>query len=229
LTAPVRRDRGKPRWQLVVVGAPSGPETDRVLLPGTGLSLPPRLNFERWLGIGKMLSATHTSSAWCLGDWLVYGETAFNGRYREAIEETSLDYQTLRNYAWVARRFELSRRRDNLSFGHHAEVAALPETEQDFWLRKAEDHGWSRNELRKQVHFSLDARGGAVAPDDDAPDRHLPSADLERLQLKVTPEQLELCRAAADKAGVSVEIWAVNALDYAARGRWSGAAAPYSR
>jgi hypothetical protein len=41
------------------------------------------------------------------------------------------------NYAWVARRFAMSRRRDTLSFGHHAEVAALPEPEQDFWLREA--------------------------------------------------------------------------------------------
>ena len=43
-----------------------------------------------------------------------------------------LDYQTLRNYAWVARRFAMSRRRDTLSFGHHAEVPALPEPEQGY-------------------------------------------------------------------------------------------------
>ena len=71
-------------------------------------------------------------AAWCLGDWLVFGEQAYAGRYRQAIERTSLDYQTLGNYAWVAKRFSLSRRRDELSFGHHSEVAALPEPEQDF-------------------------------------------------------------------------------------------------
>ncbi len=32
--------------------------------------------------------------------------------------------------AWVARRFPVSRRRDTVSFQHHAEVAALPEPEQ---------------------------------------------------------------------------------------------------
>ena len=75
--------------------------------------------------------------------WLVYGESQFKDRYEEAIRRTSLNYQTLRNYTWVARRFDLSRRRDNLSFGHHAEVAALDPPEQEFWLRKAEKYGWS--------------------------------------------------------------------------------------
>jgi G:T-mismatch repair DNA endonuclease (very short patch repair protein) len=45
----------------------------------------------------------------------------------------------------------LSRRRDGLSFGHHAEVTALPEAEQNFWLRKAQNLGWSVKQLRHQV------------------------------------------------------------------------------
>lgn len=36
----------------------------------------------------------------------------------------------------------MSRRRDTLSFGHHAEVAARAEPEQDYWLRQAEEHCW---------------------------------------------------------------------------------------
>ncbi len=94
--------------------------------------LPRPLPFEAWLAVGTQLAAVAASSAWCLGDWLAYGQAAYAGRYQEAIEQTGLEYQTLRNYAWVAGRFELSRRRDTLSFGHHAEVAALPEPEQDY-------------------------------------------------------------------------------------------------
>src|SRR6266536_1438757 len=60
-----------------------------------------------------------------MGAWLAHGQAAYRSRYRTAIEQTGLDYQTLRNYAWVAGRFELSRRRDTLSFGRHAEAAAL--------------------------------------------------------------------------------------------------------
>ena len=98
---------------------------EQVVLSDKGLQLPQRLPFQRWLDIGRQLSAVCTSAAWCLGDWLVFGEKAYAGRYREAIEQTGLDYQTLRNYAWVARKFIMSRRRDTISFGHHAEVAAL--------------------------------------------------------------------------------------------------------
>lgn len=185
-------------------------------MSGRGLVLPGQLSFERWLGIGRQLSLVCTSAAWCLGDWLVFGERAFAGRYREAIEQTSLDYQTLRNYAWVARRFAMSRRRDTLSFGHHAEVAALPEPEQDFWLRKAEEHRWPVKQLRGQVRASLAERpaekNGGIGPGSDQRDWV-----SFRLQLRISPEQSEACRAAAAKANLSIEAWTARALERAAR------------
>jgi len=107
--------------------------------------------FSSWQSIGRQLHLIHDSSAWWLADWLLYGETAFPDRYRKAITETSLDYQTLRNYAWVARKFVYSRRRDKLSFQHHAEVASLSPEQQDFWLDECERLNWSRNELRRQI------------------------------------------------------------------------------
>jgi len=61
-----------------------------------GLELPGQLSFEIWLRIGAQLSVAVSSSAWCLGDWLRYGEAAYASRYRDAIQQTSLDYQTLR-------------------------------------------------------------------------------------------------------------------------------------
>jgi hypothetical protein len=130
-----------------------------VLLRRSGLIISRPLRFHIWEQVGQQLLVTAESSVWWIADWLLYGETTFHDRYREAITRTSLDYQTLRNYVWVARRFDLSRRRDNLSFGHHAEVAALNRPEQDFWLRKADELGWSRNELRRQVRQSLRERG----------------------------------------------------------------------
>ena len=116
-----------------------------------GLELRGDVDFETWKGVGKWLLAVSNASTWCLGDWLLYGEHAFGDRYRQALAETNLDYQTLRNYAWVARRFPASRRHDRVSFPHHAEVAALSESEQELWLQRAERSGWSRNELRRQL------------------------------------------------------------------------------
>jgi hypothetical protein len=189
-----------------------------VFLPRRGLQLPKQLPFEKWIRIGRQLSDICTLSTWCLGDWLVYGEVAYTDRYREAIEETSLDYQTLRNYAWVAKRFSLSRRREALSFGHHTEVAALSEPEQDFWLRKAEELGWSVKRLRHEVRTSLKER----LLDQDhgfqkVPDRNEREWLTASLEIHITSDQLERCQAAAERVGLSMEEWAASVLDQAAR------------
>jgi hypothetical protein len=131
---------------IAVRRVPSG-----VRLEQSRMVFPRSVDLKAWQRIGEQLLAALDSSNWWLADWLAYGETAFRDRYREMIRASSLSYQTLRNYVWVARRYELSRRRDNLSFGHHAEVATLVCCEQEYWLRKAEEFGWSRNRLRAEV------------------------------------------------------------------------------
>src|SRR5580658_7119478 len=55
---------------------------DVLVVPRKGLQLPRQLPFERWISIGHRLSVLYTSSAWCLGDWLIYGEETYSGRYR---------------------------------------------------------------------------------------------------------------------------------------------------
>ncbi|MFE1288246.1 LmbU family transcriptional regulator [Streptomyces sp. NPDC058751] len=125
----------------------------------SGMVFPPNLPERSWERIGANLRELVNSSAWWLADWLLYGEATYGWRrYKEAIERTGLDYQTLRNYAWVARRFEHHRRRDSLSFAHHAEVTRLSPPEQDYWLRRAEQQKWSRNELRRAVRAGLAAQ-----------------------------------------------------------------------
>ncbi|MEU4168951.1 LmbU family transcriptional regulator [Streptomyces sp. NPDC026665] len=129
----------------------------------SGMVLPPNLPERSWERIGANLRELVNSSAWWLADWLLYGEATYGWRrYKEAIERTGLDYQTLRNYAWVARRFEHHRRRDSLSFAHHAEVTRLSPPEQDYWLRRAEQQKWSRNELRRAVRAGLAAQSEAA-------------------------------------------------------------------
>ena len=125
--------------------------TGRSAATNSSLRLRPGLTIESWLRLGDRLAHVSNASAWWLGDWLLYGEQAYGETYKEALVVTSLDYQTLRNYAWVARRYEPSRRRETLSFQHHAELAALTDPEQELWLLRAERQRWSRNELRRQV------------------------------------------------------------------------------
>ena len=232
----LQRDSGSPARRGSAVSRPAAAIPakamlgERVVVSGRGLQLPRGLPFERWLGIGRQLCAVSTSAAWCLGDWLAFGERAYAGRYRRAVELTSLDYQTLRNYAWVARRFELSRRRDALSFGHHAEVAALAEAEQDFWLRKAEEHRWPVKRLRREVSASLAERSVGPHDLDGQPDESgEDEADnagqgvgdhgwvVVRLQLRIPADLRDNCQAAAGKASLSIEAWTVLALEHAAR------------
>ena len=177
-----------------------------------GLQLQPRLPFDKWLHIGKQLSAVRTSSAWCLGDWLAYGIEAFGDRYRTAIEQTSLDYQTLRNYVWVAKRFPRSRRRVTLSFGHHAEVAGLAEPEQDFWLRKAEELGWSVKKLRQEVRASLrERKTGSETLEDELDESNMPPGFV-KLDIRIGSAQFKSCQTAAAKAGLEIHEWVVKAL-----------------
>jgi hypothetical protein len=171
-----------------------------ILTTRVGLKIPPIVSFDAWERLGVQISRIADSSAWCLGDWLVYGQQEYADRYRRAIEVAGLDYQTLRNYAWVARRFELWRRRDKLSFQHHAEVAALDIERQDYFLDRAEQAGWSRNHLRRKVR---EERVGAAA---DTRTMTLP-------RLSVPVEHVERWREAAEAAGEKFEQWVVAALD----------------
>ena len=143
-------ERKPPR--RVLADGRSGPYTP------VGLRLPASLPFERWQALGRRIGSITNASSWWLGDWALYGEGSYGEKYKQAIAVTGLDYQTLRNYAWVAGRFDLSRRRDKLSFGHHAELAALPEHQQDEWLDQAENSRWSRNELRTHLRQEKQAR-----------------------------------------------------------------------
>ncbi|MFF4646818.1 LmbU family transcriptional regulator [Streptomyces sp. NPDC001389] len=180
-------------------------------LTRSGMTFAPAMPQRTWEEIGTQLRDLASSSAWWLGDWLLFGENAYSGRYRDAVERTGLDYQTLRNYAWVARRFEHGRRHDALSFAHHAEVARLARPEQDYWLRRAEEQRWSRNELRRQLRAGLAEQCGGAAPDtaDEAATLRieLPRPDLERL--------LEVAAA----CGLSLNDWAAHVLQSAVQDR----------
>jgi hypothetical protein len=54
------------------------------------------------------------------------GAAANGEKYAQAVEVTGKSYQSIADAKWVADRVELSRRRENLSWSHHVEVAALP-------------------------------------------------------------------------------------------------------
>jgi hypothetical protein len=109
------------------------------------------MSFSEWLAYGRRLGLMGRSAGWWIGDWLSYGNHAFGERYVRASRITGYDAQTLMNMAYVASRFEVSRRRGELSWSHHAEIAALEPEEQDYWLTRAETDRLSVRCLREGV------------------------------------------------------------------------------
>ena len=107
--------------------------------------------------------------------------------------------------------------------------AALDQPEQDFWLRKAEELSWSRNELRREIRSSLRERSEALAvpapgtaleliessANDQQGDNY--SVITVDIQLKLTPHQLANFTAAANKQEQDFEEWAVHVLKATAR------------
>ncbi|WP_306749343.1 LmbU family transcriptional regulator [Saccharothrix yanglingensis] len=181
---------------------PAGPVEGRILTTPVGLAFPRDVTFESWEQAGQRISRIASSSAWYLGDWLVFGQDKYTGRYRRAVEAVGLDYQTLRNYAWIARKFAPARRRPGLPFQHHAEVAALPAEEQDRWLDRAERERWSRTALRRALRESRD------------PDGRSYRALMPRVT--ATGDAVDRWRRAALAANAEFEAWIVAALDRAA-------------
>jgi hypothetical protein len=178
---------------------------DSARTTASSLQLRRGLTFDSWVGVGARIARISNASAWWLGDWLIYGERAYGGRYAEALETTQLDYQTLRNYAWVARSFEPSRRRAGVSFGHHAELAAHPEADQDLWLERAQRLAWSRNELRRQLRAA-----GRSITDADHDQAHT-------VRVPVTTDRERLWRQAAAAADQDLADWIAAAADEAAQ------------
>lgn len=183
--------------------APRRDRDDQVLVTQVGLRIPGLISYDDWKQAGQRLARIVESSAWCIGDWIVFGESRYKDRYRQVMEEVGLDYKTLKNYAWIARRFPLAERHSGLSMQHHAEVAALPVEERRRWLEAAGQNTWSRNELRRRVRSAALDRAGA----DRAP--------VAIPRIRVSQEHIERWHAAARTVDSDLSTWIVSTLDAA--------------
>jgi hypothetical protein len=114
-------------------------------LPESDLDLP------LWQAVGGSLGRLGRYSHWWMGYWLLYACGKWGEMYTEAAKITGYDYGSLRNMAYVAQRFDLSRRRDKLSWTHHADVASLEPTEQDYWLDRAVEQRLNMQDLRTEL------------------------------------------------------------------------------
>src|SRR5580693_1989170 len=83
------------------------------------------MEYHDWVFEGRRIGAMGRGSPWWVGDWILYGTARWGERYAEAVKITGYDAKSLRNMRYVASRFDLSLRRDALSWSHHALLAGL--------------------------------------------------------------------------------------------------------
>ena len=147
-------------------------------LTATAYVIQGNLRFGDWVQQGRRLGVIGRSAGWWIGDWLSYGNARYGDRYARASRITGYDTQTLMNMVYVASRFEPSRRRESLSWSHHAELAALPQKEQERWLTRAESDRLSvrclREEIRRERRVIEGRRPKELAAGDGYRERTLP-------------------------------------------------------
>ena len=114
--------------------------------------------FERALGAAGGLGDT---ARWWLGDLLLFGDSRYGEKAAQAFHAARLSERQLGRYRYVAERVARSRRRENLPFSYHEEVAPLAPGEQELLLVRAEENRWPRETLREAVR---DARARAGIP-----------------------------------------------------------------
>jgi hypothetical protein len=122
--------------------------------------IPPEdLSEDEWADVGILLARIDASTRWWVGDWWNHGIKNYGAR-KTMVESQAWQgpsFQTCANAASVCRAFETYRRREVLTFGHHAEVSALDPKEADRLLDWAQatlsSTGKSRSikDLRREV------------------------------------------------------------------------------
>jgi hypothetical protein len=158
------QDRADRHPQPRTTDRPAGAGTSGALMR-VGWSPAADIDLAEWSAVGRRLGEIGRCSQWWLGDWINYGNVKFGERYSRAARLTGYDVQSLMNMVYVASRFEIYRRRENLSWSHHATVAALDVEGQEQWLTRASAEGLSvadlRVELRTQRRALEESPGGS--------------------------------------------------------------------
>lgn len=111
----------------------------------------PDLPWEKYVDLGAFVGEVNKACAWWGGDLVVFGEAVYGEQVANIDEVLGLAPQTIANRASVARHIPPSKRRPELAFGTHAEVAYLEPKERDRWLALAVKNGWKRSDLREAM------------------------------------------------------------------------------
>ena len=121
-------------------------------LPGSsGVQIDPNTPVEEYAAALKYFCGLQENIGFIIGDFLVFGQATYGSKYAAAVEATGRTYATLSNWNSIAKAVPPSLRRPELTFSHHAEVAALPEAKMKRALDKAVENKWTKSDLRAYI------------------------------------------------------------------------------
>lgn len=182
------------------------------ILTMTGLSYTgDQPTVEEWREMGEWLNKLRDSIQWMIGDWANLGTVYMDdwldpkelsllesqnkndipeGKYRWLASLVDYSYGTLRNFAYIARTFPVSRRRDTLSYSHHVEVAALPNTKQQDQLLDLADEGRNGKSLSvRELREEVQRMQGKLLNSGDASKTSPLIVNLVRIKQELTEER----------------------------------------
>lgn len=146
-----------------VAKSPATVEVERAGEPplrlADGTQLSPARSFAEWDARLRRANAAWQSRGWEVGDLVVEGVENWEECW-QTFGEIGYAEHTVQNFLTVCRVFPPSRRREGLTFSHHAALASLASSEPDAaekWLVTAEAQNMTVHELR-------DALRGPVEP-----------------------------------------------------------------
>lgn len=113
--------------------------------------VPANISFLNWERTWAAVGGVRESSKWWQGDLLLVGELRYKEKYSQALDQTSAEYGTLRNIAYVAGKFTPERRRPELTWSHHQAAAGVPAEVADTILGQAAEMDWSVAQVRMAV------------------------------------------------------------------------------
>lgn len=134
-----------------------------VQIPGVrvgrlGLTIERDLSIEEMGTVFSCLQHIAGCSNWLWGDALAFAGNKWGNRYTQSKYEqafacTALAIPTLKATKFTAERIPMDRRRPELTFTHHCEIAFAysDSAEQDRWLDRAIEENWSVPQLRKAI------------------------------------------------------------------------------
>ena len=143
----------------IEVAAPSEPGmVGHVDVDQLGLTFSADTTLETAAELTRRLVTQQARLPWLIGDAFNQGEAMFGEAWFAAFDGLDYELHTLTDFAWVATRIPRDRRRIDLSWSHHREVAALDPEDRDKYLEQAVSERWTRAELRAAL------KGPSLAP-----------------------------------------------------------------